>query len=156
SVLRRGLRLRPALGPEVRLPRCLRVAMGRRAEEICLGTGGLHLCAAIHHPPALQRPRDVGGAADRDLQPHGQGDGLRLVRPDRECAGVLTSVGIWNSASRTPVNGASRVFALLGQTVVQPSPRSPNSLAVWPFSYAATFSRLAEVEVAHNHLSRLS
>ena len=29
------------------------------------------------------------GAADRDLQPHGQGDGLRLVRPDRERAGVL-------------------------------------------------------------------
>jgi hypothetical protein len=52
------------------------------------------LRAAVHHPPAFQRPRDVGSAADRDLQPHGQGNGLRLVRPDRECAGVLRPFAI--------------------------------------------------------------
>src|SRR5215475_2658906 len=89
TVLRRGFRLRPALGPEFRLPRRLRMAVGRRAEEIHLGTGRLHLRTAVLDPPALQRPCDVRGTADRDLQPHGQGNGLRLVRSDRERARVL-------------------------------------------------------------------
>ena len=66
--LRRRLRLRPALGPEVRLPRCLRLAVGGRAEKIRMATRRFHLRAALH-----------------------QGNGLRLVRPDRKRAGVLSS-----------------------------------------------------------------
>ncbi len=46
----------------------------------------------IYIPPFTthQHFADRGGAADRDEQPHRQGDGLRLVRPGRERAGVLS------------------------------------------------------------------
>jgi hypothetical protein len=42
---------------------------------------------SVHHPPAF---RHRGRAADHDEQPHRQGDGIRLVRPGGESAGVLT------------------------------------------------------------------
>ena len=57
----------------------------RGAEEVRVEAGRLHLHPALHHPSAF---RQCGGAADHDEQPHGQGDGLRLVRPGRERAGV--------------------------------------------------------------------
>src|SRR6202011_890897 len=53
------------------------MGMGRGAEEIRVEAGRLHLYPAIHHASAL---RERGGAAHHDEQPHGQGDGIRLVR----------------------------------------------------------------------------
>ena len=47
----------------------------------------LHLHSAVHQPPARRR-RPRGMPADRDVEPHHQGDGLRLVRSGRERAGV--------------------------------------------------------------------
>src|SRR5438445_42529 len=81
----RRIRLRPALGHAVRLPRCLQVGVGRGAEEVRVERGRLHLHPTVHHASAL---RDRGDAAHHDEQPHGQGDGLRLVRPGREGPGI--------------------------------------------------------------------
>jgi hypothetical protein len=64
--------------------------MERGAEEARVAARRFHLCAALHDPPALQRRPQERSPPDRDLQPHGQGDGLRLVRSDRERAGHLT------------------------------------------------------------------
>ena len=61
--------------------------MGRGAEEVRVEAGRLHLYPALHHPSAL---REHGVAPDHDEQPHGQGNGLRLVRPGRMRAGIRT------------------------------------------------------------------
>ena len=52
----------------------------------------LHLHSAVHQPPARRR-RPRGLPADRDVEPHRQGDGLRLVRPGRERAGLRRAEG---------------------------------------------------------------
>ena len=58
-------------------------------EKIRMEARRLHLYPAVHQPSAF---RHRGGAADRDLQPHRQGHGVRLVRPGGERPGVLVSV----------------------------------------------------------------
>ena len=57
------------------------------AEGVFLEARRLHLHSAVHQPSARRR-RSRGLPADRDVEPHHQGDGLRLVRSGRGRGGL--------------------------------------------------------------------
>src|ERR1700736_6098071 len=84
------------------------MGMGRGAEEIRVEAGRLHLYPAIHHASAL---RERGGAAHHDEQPHGQGDGIRLVRSRGARSGLCTRSEIMSVCGGTC--GVAALGALL-------------------------------------------
>src|SRR5688572_24142943 len=56
-----------------------------------MGPGRFRLHPALLHAPALQRRSEKRGAYHRHQQPDREGDGLRLVRADRERRRILMS-----------------------------------------------------------------
>src|SRR5207247_2283945 len=85
------------------------MGMGRGAEEIRVEAGRLHLYPAIHHASAL---RERGGAAHHDEQPHGQGDGIRLVRSGGARSGLRTRPEIMHAPAVGWVSERSRLARL--------------------------------------------
>ena len=83
------------------------------AEGVFLEARRLHLHSAVHQPSARRR-RSRGLPADRDVEPHHQGDGLRLVRSGRgrgglRCEDEERRRGVARaSRHRTPTSGHAR------------------------------------------------